>query len=232
MNLLAINTSDQVLGVALLKNGQIIGQYTTNLRKGHATRLMPAIVDLMEEVNWTPQDLEKIVVAKGPGSYTGVRIGLTTAKTLAWALKLPIEGVSSIRALAYQAIFSPYLISPFFDARRERIYTGLFKSSDGHLVHVKDEQNIAMSKWLEKLVALNEKILFLSPSISLYKEMIEEALGRNALFASESYNIIQPAHLALASIPENETNVHTLIPNYLRLAEAEAKWREQKGANE
>lgn len=232
MNLLAINTSDQVLGVALLKNNRIIGQYTTNLRKGHATRLMPAIVDLMEEVNWTPQDLEKIVVAKGPGSYTGVRIGLTTAKTLAWTLELPIVGVSSIRALAYQAKFSPYLISPFFDARRERIYTGLFKSSDGHLMHVKDEQNIAMSKWLEKLVALNERIIFISPSISLYKDMIEEALGKDALFVTEPDNIIQSAHLALASMSETESNVHTLTPNYLRLAEAEAKWREQKGANE
>src|SRR5690625_7544824 len=96
MKTLVINTTDQILGVALLENEEVIGEYVTNIRQGHAERLMPAIVQLMTDVRWTPEDIEKIVVAKGPGSYTGVRIGLTTAKSLAWALNIPIIGVSSI----------------------------------------------------------------------------------------------------------------------------------------
>jgi len=230
MNVLTINTSDQVLGVALLKDDQIIGEYVTNLRKGHAERLMPAIVHLMDEVEWVPEDLDKIVVAKGPGSYTGVRIGLTTAKTLAWALEIPIVGISSVYSLAYQAYFSPYLISPFFDARRNRVYTGLYKWSDDRLQVLKDEQNIAMDQWLEKLAPLDKKVVFLSPSILSFKEKIQDVLGENALFAKGPYNVIRPAHLALASANVEPINVHTLVPNYLRLAEAEANWLKQKDA--
>lgn len=228
MNVLAINTSDQVLGVALVKDGETIGEYITNLRKGHAGRLMPAIVHLMEEVGWEPADLNKIVVAKGPGSYTGVRIGLTTAKTLAWSLNIPIVGISSIYSLAFQANFSPHLISPFYDARRNRIYTGLYEWSDGRLQILKGERNIAMDEWLAKLALLDKKIVFLSPTILSFKEIIKEKLGEHAIFAEGPYNIIQPSQLALASVDVESENVHTLIPNYLRLAEAEANWLKQR----
>src|SRR5699024_1183966 len=156
--------------------------------QGHAERLMPAIVHLMNDVQWTSEDLQKIVVAKGPGSYTGVRIGLTTAKTLAWALDIPIVGVSSIFTLAYQAKFTPNLICPFFDARRNRVYTGLFQWSNNRLQVVEDEQNINMDKWLEKLANLNQKITFLSPSIDSYRENIIKVLGERAFFADEPYN--------------------------------------------
>lgn len=231
MNILAINTTDQVLGVALVKHKQIIAEHVTNLRKGHAERLMPAIVHLMDEVNWKPENLDKIVVAKGPGSYTGVRIGLTTAKTLAWSLNIPIVGISSIFALAYQAQFSSDLICPFFDARRNRVYTGLFKWVGDRLQVVEDEQNIAIEKWLENLSKLKETVVFLSPNISLYKEMIQRVLGVRALFARDPYAIIRPSHLVLASQHVEETDVHKLVPNYLRLAEAEANWLKQKEAN-
>src|SRR5690625_1724245 len=127
MNILAIDTSTHVLGVALLKNNQIIGEYVTHLAKNHCVRLMPAIDQLMKDVKMEPDQLDKIVVAKGPGSYTGVRIGLTTAKSLAWTLNIPIIGVSSIEVLAYQGRFFSAYICPFFDARRQMVYTGLYK---------------------------------------------------------------------------------------------------------
>lgn len=231
MNILAINTTDRILGVALVKDQQIIAEKVTNLSVGHAKRLMPAIVHLMEEIGWEPAHLEKIVVAKGPGSYTGVRIGLTTAKTLAWSLNIPIVGISSIHALAYQAAFFSGFVCPFFDARRGRVYTGLFKWEKGRLKVVYEEQNVAMSKWLEKLSELNREILFLSPNLSMYKDLLKERLENKANFAKGPENMIRPSHLALASEYAAAMEVHHLTPNYLRLAEAEANWLKQRKRN-
>lgn len=124
MNILAMDTSNQILGVALLQDEQLIGSITTNIKKNHSIRLMPAINQLMHEVAMTPAELDKIVVAKGPGSYTGVRIGLTTAKSMAWSLDIPVVGISSLEALAWQGHFYDSYICPFFDARRGLVFTG------------------------------------------------------------------------------------------------------------
>src|SRR5699024_11745430 len=111
--MLSIYTINYVLVLAIVNNKQIVGEYVTNLPENQSVRLMPAVNQLMQDVQMTPEQLDEIVVAKGPGSYTGVRIGLTTAKTLALALDIPIVGVSSIKALAYQGRFFPGYICPF-----------------------------------------------------------------------------------------------------------------------
>src|SRR5699024_12651656 len=96
---LTIDTSNHVLGVALMKGNKVIGEFVTNLAKNHSVRLMPAVDQLMKEVDASPEQLDKIIVAKGTGSYTGVVIGRTTEKTYAWALDIPVVGVSSLKAL-------------------------------------------------------------------------------------------------------------------------------------
>src|SRR5699024_1939365 len=103
MTILAIDTSNEALGIALYQNEKIIAEYISVSKIKHSTRLMPAIAQLMENADVEPKDLEKIIVAKGPGSYTGVRIGLSIAKTLAWSLNIPIVGISSLEALALLA---------------------------------------------------------------------------------------------------------------------------------
>lgn len=113
MNILAIDTSNQVLGIAILRKGQIIGEFITNIKKNQTSRLMPAIHQLMKDVHMDPDQLDKIVVAKGPGSYTGVRIGVSTAKSLAWSLSIPLVGVSSLEVLAYQGRLYDSFICPF-----------------------------------------------------------------------------------------------------------------------
>src|SRR5690625_4666143 len=117
MNILAIDTSNHILGVSLLNDGQMRGEIVTDLKKGQTERLMPAIQFLMQEASMDVDELDRIVVAHGPGSYTGVRIGITTAKTLAWSLNIPIVAISSIELLAYTGMHYPNLICPFFDAR-------------------------------------------------------------------------------------------------------------------
>lgn len=231
MYTLAIDTSNQVLGVALTKGNKIIGEFITNISKNHSIRLMPAVDQLMKEVGVSPEQLDKIIVAKGPGSYTGVRIGLTTAKTLAWALDIPIIGVSSLKVLTYHGRFYKSVICPFFDARRGLVYTGLYQwqqSSD--MEKVLEEQNVLMTDWLEELSKRQEEILFLSPDIDNFREMIRDYLGDLAIIPEETFHFPKPSHLVLAGSEQQAESTHHLAPNYLRLAEAEANWIKAQGA--
>lgn len=232
MNILAIDTSNHVLGVAILKNEQVIGEIATNLTKNHSTRLMPAIDALMKEVGMKTEDLDQIAVAKGPGSYTGVRIGLTTAKTLAWVLNIPIVGVSSLEILAYQGSFFEGYICPFFDARRGLVYSGLYKWKNNQLIPVYEDKNILMEAVLEKLKSEKERILFLSPEIDKFRQDILEQLGDKAVIPEGIFHIAKPSHLGLASLRYDAAETHELIPSYLRLAEAESNWLKQQKEKE
>ncbi|WP_156291097.1 tRNA (adenosine(37)-N6)-threonylcarbamoyltransferase complex dimerization subunit type 1 TsaB [Oceanobacillus salinisoli] len=231
MNVLAIDASNQVMGVAILKNNEVIGEYVTNIAKNHSVRLMPAIEQLMKEVSLTPDGLDKIVVAKGPGSYTGVRIGLSTAKTMAWALDIPVVGVSSLEVLAHQGRLFEGYICPFFDARRGLVYSGVYQYKNENLELVYEEKNIAMDAVLDLLAKGNKKVLFLSPDLSLHKEKIMDVLGNLAIIPEGPYHIAKPSLLGMAGLNRDADDTHGLTPNYLRLAEAEAKWLKAQKEN-
>ncbi|WP_079709972.1 tRNA (adenosine(37)-N6)-threonylcarbamoyltransferase complex dimerization subunit type 1 TsaB [Paraliobacillus ryukyuensis] len=235
MSILAIDTSNETLGVAIHDGAKTIAAYIANSKTKHSKRLMPVINQLMQDANMTPQDLTRIVVAKGPGSYTGVRIGLSTAKMMAWTLQIPVIGISSLETLALHAITQPELICPFFDARRGLVYTGLYQRSDAHQAKlIKDEQNVLMEDWLYELRELNQSILFLSPDLALYRDLIQSILGEKAIFPMEPFHHPSPALLAVAGSERAEDPVHQLTPNYLRLVEAEAKWlaKQKEHSNE
>lgn len=231
MNILAIDTSNQSMGVAILKNKQIIGEVVTNIKQGHSVRLMPAINKLMKSIHMEPEQLDKIIVAKGPGSYTGVRIGVTTAKSLAWALNIPLVGVSSIEALAYQGRFFNSIICPFFDARRGMVFTNLYKWEKNSLISLYNESNVLMDNLLNDLLEKDQEILFLSPHISIYKEHIVNKLADLAIIPEGPFHLANPGHLALVGLDKEPVNPHTLTPNYLRLAEAEANWLQSQKEN-
>lgn len=224
MNILAIDTSNQMLGVAIIKNDIVVCEQMTNVAKNHSVRLMPAIEQLMAEVSLLPEQLDQIVVAKGPGSYTGVRIGLTVAKTMAWALNIPVIGVSSLEALAYQGRLHNGYICPFFDARRGLVFTGLYQWENNKIEQVKADCNMLMTDWLEGLNKLGKDVLFLSSDVAVYQDVIKEVMGDAAVFANTAFNYTSPAQLAIAGMKQAPDELHLLAPNYLRLAEAEANW--------
>ncbi|ASN07073.1 tRNA (adenosine(37)-N6)-threonylcarbamoyltransferase complex dimerization subunit type 1 TsaB [Virgibacillus necropolis] len=224
MNVLAIDTSNQIMGVAIVKDNILIGEVVTNLTKNHSVRLMPAIVQLMNDTQVKPEELDEVVVAMGPGSFTGVRIGLATAKAMAWSLEIPIKGISSLEVLAYQGSFFASAICPFFDARRGMVYTGLYQWNHNKMELVEEEVNMKMDEWLDHLAKEKKQILFLSQDIELYRSLIKEKLGDYALIPDANFHIAKPSHLALAGKGKKANNTHALTPNYLRLVEAEANW--------
>ncbi|PGY07081.1 tRNA threonylcarbamoyladenosine biosynthesis protein TsaB [Bacillus sp. OV166] len=230
MTILAIDTSNYALGVALLEDNQVLGEYITNLKKNHSVRIMPAIQTLMKDCEKVPGDLTKIVVAKGPGSYTGVRIGVTIAKTLAWTLNIPLVGISSLEILASGVgrYFDGY-VSPLFDARRGQVYTGLYQYQNDELQTIEEDRLVMLVDRAEDLKNSGKAILFVGNDLPLHQAAIEAALGSQAIFAASTEQNPRPAELALLGKDKPGEDIHSFVPNYIRLAEAEAKWLEAKG---
>lgn len=228
MKVLAIDTSNLVLGIALLDGEKVVGEVITNLPKNHSVRVMPAIEQLMQECGVKPTELEKIVVAKGPGSYTGVRIGVTIAKTLAWSLNIPLVGVSSLEVLAANGRYFQGVISPLFDARRGQVYTGLYQFEEDTLVCKKEDTIILLTDWLSMLKENETPVLFLGNDLPIHQELIKNELNHLAYFAPYSSWNPRPSELAkIGRILEGE-DIHSFVPNYIRLAEAEANWLGKK----
>lgn len=228
MKVLAIDTSNFTLGIALIDGNQVMGEYITNLKKNHSVRVMPAIETLLKDCDTLPKELDKIVVAKGPGSYTGVRIGVTIAKTLAWTLNIPLSGVSSLEALAANGRYFNGSISPLFDARRGQVYTGLYEYNNEQLTIVLEDCNILSTEWASRLKEKNRPVLFVGQDVEIHREAISQVLGDLAFFAPNPLFNPRPSELAFIGKDKLEEDIHHFVPNYVRMAEAEAKWLEQQ----
>lgn len=225
MKTLAIDTSNQAMGVAVCDGDLVLGEITTNMKKNHSVRLMPAVETLLREVQLEATDLDVLAVAHGPGSYTGVRIGVTVAKTLTWSLGIPIVGVSSLEVLAQNGGRFDGEISPLFDARRGQVYTGLYGKKKGHIENVQEDRITMLTDWLDTLKMDTEKILFIGQDLDKHKETIANIMGEQACFAEAGEQNPRAGELALlANRQASGQSVHGLVPEYLQLAEAESKW--------
>ncbi|MFT9487939.1 tRNA (adenosine(37)-N6)-threonylcarbamoyltransferase complex dimerization subunit type 1 TsaB [Tepidibacillus infernus] len=232
MKILAIDTSTAVMGVALLDEKKIYAEMTTNLRKNHSIRLMPTVAQLFDEVKWSPNEIDLVAVAKGPGSYTGVRIGVTTAKTFAWAQNIPIVGVSTLETMAYQQHSFPGVISPLIDARRGQAYVGLYQQRNDSWSNLEYDRIILLSDWLQILKKREEQVLFVGDDVSLHQTQIDEFLGEYATYSSSPFNLPRPSVIGWLAYQQYLTgtvdNTFDFAPAYLQLAEAEVKWLEKQ----
>lgn len=226
MKTLAIDTSNQTLAVAVVDGQEVLGQSQTMAIKNHSTALMPAIDGLMQAVGMAPKELEQIVVAKGPGSYTGLRIGVTTAKTLAQTLNIPLIGVSSLKAVAANCVGVSQVIVPLFDARRQNVYAGAYQWHNGTLETRIKDQHISLSELLTQLKAVDgQEVLFVGADTIKFKDMIEAELPTAQINQVSLWNY--PNGVVLAAIAKEEApvaSIHDFVPDYLKLVEAEEKW--------
>ncbi len=222
---LGIDTANIPLSIAIVEDGKVITEENTSAKINHSLRAMPAIEEAFKRVNLTPADIDVIAVAEGPGSYTGVRIGVTIAKTLAWTLKKPLVGVSSLKALAMNGLFFNGLVCPLIDARRNHVYAGLFEMKNGIVTEKMEDQHILIEDLLENLRKVEEPILFIGTDVALYEEMIKEMLEERAVIAPVQFNLPRASSLIyVAEQMETKEEVHHFVPEYRRIAEAEANW--------
>jgi tRNA threonylcarbamoyladenosine biosynthesis protein TsaB len=124
---MAVETSTLVGGVALLEGERVIGEYLLDVRITHSERLMPAIDRLLRDASWTTASLEGLAVAVGPGSFTGLRIGLSTVKGLAWALGVPVAPVPTLDAMAASLPFAVHPVCPVLAARKNEVFASLYR---------------------------------------------------------------------------------------------------------
>lgn len=225
MKKLAIDTSNQTLAVAVTDDGTLIGQIQTTVNKNHSTTLMPAIDFLMNSIQLTPKDLDQIVVAQGPGSYTGLRIGVTTAKTLAATLSLPLVGVSSLKIVAANIRDSHRVIVPLFNARRNNVYAGVYRWQGETLCTLLPDQHIAITD-LVSLLKDFSNIQFVGQDVLSFADILQEQIPQASVIQDPLW--CHPNAVRLAELAEQEeiVNPNTFVPTYLKRVEAEEKWLE------
>ncbi|WP_099221556.1 tRNA (adenosine(37)-N6)-threonylcarbamoyltransferase complex dimerization subunit type 1 TsaB [Listeria costaricensis] len=226
--ILGIDTSTDTMSIALYQEGTILGEYTTNLKKNHSVRLLPAIQTLLEECGATPRDLTKIAVSEGPGSYTGLRIGVTAAKTLAWDLDIPLVGISSLEVLAASGRYFNGKIVPLMDARRGNVYAGVYETAASGLASVHADQHISLEELLAYLEEKKQPVLFIGQLSAAFREQIIAALGERATLSEPPYAYARAGTLTWLAEQKAGVPVHTFVPTYLKLAEAESKWLEAR----
>ena len=228
MFVLAIDTSNTTLSVALVENNEILIEVVEATKNDHSKRLMPTIEALFKKVNRTPKELDLIAVAEGPGSYTGVRIGVTVAKTLAWTLNKPLVGVSSLEILARNIKEDAYII-PLFDARRQTVFAGVYEGASSNVVI--SDGHYELQGLLDNLSKSEKKMCFLGNDVARYWDLIESVLG-DKVIKVEDENLNMPHASVLANLALEKTpvdNIHHFTPKYHRLPEAEMNWMlEQK----
>lgn len=227
---LGIETANAPLSIAVVKDGKVLAEVVQNIKLTHSVGAMPVIEEVLSKAGIKPAEIDAVAVSEGPGSYTGVRIGVTLAKTFAWAIQKPLVGVSSLKALAANVKMSNAVICALFDARRQNVYAGVYEGTQ--LTTVIEDNHDHIDGLLEKLKALQSPVLFVGTDVDLYFEQIQEVLGKNALRAPNTFDLPRASELiAMAQqqeIPSIEAT-HTFVPQYRRIAEAEANWlKEQK----
>ena len=146
---LGIDTANTPLSIAIVKDGELLAEENTSMAVNHSLRAMPAIEEIFKKVGINPAEIDAIAVSEGPGSYTGVRIGVTIAKTLAWTLEKPLIGVSSLKVIAANGLFFDGLICPIVDARRSNVYSGAYRYADGELLSVIEDGHYALEELID-----------------------------------------------------------------------------------
>ena len=213
MKVLAFDTSSKALSLAILEDKQVLAETMINIKKNHSITLMPAIDFLMGSLDWTPKDLDRIVVAQGPGSYTGLRIAVATAKTLAHTLKIELVGVSSLLALVPEQVEG--LVIPVMDARRNNVYAGFYQSGQA----VWPEAHLPLAEVLEMAGAANQSVTFVGETAT-FAEQIKDALPQAAIQST----LPDAAAIGRLGLDLPAQSIHDFVPNYLKRVEAEENW--------
>lgn len=224
MTILTIDTTTQTMIVGFFQADKQVATIRKSSKNDHASILMPAIEEILAQNKLDPNMLTKIIVNNGPGSYTGTRIGVTTAKTLGWALNIPVQTVSALAALHKQT--DKTYTSPIIDARRNAIYTRLYKTSS----QIEPEQHVSVDTWKETLLPLKKELVIFSPD----KEALTTFFPKKEGWTVEEMQMTAQALFDAAHRNEDgETvHVHHVTPNYLRITEAEQNLlKRQKEAN-
>jgi len=227
MYVLGIEAATPVAAVAVVAEDKVLAERMVNNRKTHSVNLLPMIKAVLEEAGIELSELSGIAVSAGPGSFTGLRIGMSTAKTLAHVMNLGIVGVSTLDALALRFSTEDKLVCPVLDARKNEVYAGIYRSG----TCIKGPVALDIKSLVRILGAYQENVVMLGDGVLTYREQLSQELGPKVSFVPLSSLLpggSEIACLGLSRIKAGEyTTSFKLLPQYIRLSEAEVKWMEK-----
>jgi tRNA threonylcarbamoyladenosine biosynthesis protein TsaB len=230
MKVLGIDTSTTSGSIGLIHDERVISEYILNLSVTHSERLLDAIDLVLRKAHHALGDLDGFAISLGPGSFTGVRIGVSTVKGLAYAVQKPVVGVSALDVLASQVSPTPYLICPIIDARKGEVYSAFYRYEESNCLKRLSEYQAIRPEVLFGM--LKERTIFLGDGVKTYGEDLRNSLKSFALFSPAALHIPHGSAVATLGgellLRREVLDLATFTPLYVRLSDAEIKWRDRQ----
>lgn len=231
MLVLGIDTSSTAASVALVDDEQLIGEVVVNSTKTHSQKLMPIIDQLLKNCDVKIKDVDLIGISTGPGSFTGIRIGLSTAKGLSHPFDIPLVEVSSLEGMGYNLVMTEGLVCPIFDARRNQVYTRVLKWDNNVLETVMEDENCLIDDLVVQLKKYEEPVVFLGDGVLKFEGFLKESLGERAIMAPQNARMPRGSSIAQAAYNASKSSYKKygeVKANYLRKSEAERTYEEKQ----
>lgn len=231
MKILGIDSSGLVASAAIADEKNIIAEFTVNNKQTHSQTLLQMIEKVVDMSGIELEQIDAIAIAAGPGSFTGLRIGSATAKGIGLALKKPVVSVPTLEGLAYRVSVFDGIICPIMDARRNQVYTGIYKMDKGNLVCLSEQKAVDIHEIIEELEKYDEKVIFLGDGVEVHRETIEKEFKKEYCFAPIHLSKQSAAAVAvLGDIYFNQGKAEDAAehkPIYLRKSQAEREREER-----
>ena len=230
MKVLGIDTSSNATSIAVIEDNKLICEYTINTKTTHSQKLMPMIENMLKISEINVNDMDMISICQGPGSFTGLRIGMATAKALSHVNNLPIVGVNSLELLAGNMDLSDKKICSILDAQRTQVYMGQYKFENNKLVEIKSVDVVEIDELLEELKSSNEEWILVGEAVYKYEDKIKEI--ENICVPAPSHNVNKASSLCTIAMNKYDQNIdvydcYTINPVYIRKSQAEVQYDEK-----
>ncbi len=224
MRIFALDTATKSCSVAVVDNDHLLAEATTLRTETHSLHLMEMIDRVLHMADSVLDGIDGFAVTRGPGSFTGLRIGISTIKGLVETTGKPMVGVTTLRAMAGQVASGSQLVCPILDARKSEVYFSRYRYEDGRLRRLVEMQAAPIEKAIH---GIDEPCVFIGDGAIRHKEMIADALGENALFAPTHQQVLRASTVAVVSMEnflrQQTDEVKTFVPLYIRKSDAELK---------
>lgn len=229
MRALAIDTSTSMAGIAVVDEHGLLAEYMLNDKKTHSQKVVPMLREILDSLKMTLADVDIFAAVTGPGSFTGLRIGVTTIKALAYAAQKPVVGITSLDALANAVNMTEgTIICPLMDARNSQVYTALYKSHNGLVSNISGYMGVHVSDLVRQIEEKNANVIFTGDGAALHSDFLKIEFGDRCLFMPDfmlQQMALPAARMALSQALQGETvSCYDLTPFYLRPSQAEREY--------
>lgn len=235
MKVLGIDTHGSVGGAALCDHGHVVAQVMHNVQATHSEQLLPAVAAVLGDRANGSAPVDAVAVASGPGSFTGLRIGVTTAKTLAYSWNVPLVGVHTLQALAYQTQSAAPLQAVMVTSRRDLVFAAVYERADDGAAlpqPVMEPGHYDIQAFLQAVQQLDERLVFAGDAVARWAVILNEQCGRLRVPLPAVWERLHSATVAAVGqrllAAGEAADVRTMVPDYLRRPEAEVRWQSKQ----